>query len=141
MVVTRDEIIRVDEQYYVLASSSRVDDRTRVLKQGETMALMDRFGDMAPIGLGELGIFHRGCRHLSQHALSMDDMHERLALLDVAGFPDEGSWYVVYPAGKKLSVIAQTFFEYLKVEAIVIHNELVQQARTALDSGSRRRRS
>lgn len=82
-----------------------------------------------------------GIAVMSQHALMMDDMHERLALLDVQGFPDEGSWYVVCPSGKKLSVIAQTFFDYLKEEAVVIHNELLQQARTALHAGKRRRRA
>jgi len=82
-----------------------------------------------------------GIAVMSQHALVMDDMHERLALLDVQGFPDEGSWYVVCPSGKKLSVIAQTFFDYLKEEAVAIHNELLQQARTALHAGKRRRRA
>jgi DNA-binding transcriptional LysR family regulator len=81
-----------------------------------------------------------GVAVMSQHALAMDDVHERLVVLDVEGFPDQGWWYVVYPTGKKLSVIAHAFFEYLKAEAVVIHNELAQQARTALHTGSRRRR-
>ena len=81
-----------------------------------------------------------GVAVMSQHALIMDGLQDRLALLDVQGFPDEGSWYVVYPAGKKLSVIAKTFFDYLREEAAVIHNELVQQTRAAAAGGNGRRR-
>ena len=64
-------VIRLHEQYYILASSSRVDDRTRVLKHGETFVVVDRFGDMAPVGIGELGLYHRGTRHLSRLSLEV----------------------------------------------------------------------
>lgn len=70
-----------------------------------------------------------GVAVISQHALLVEPMRDRLALLDVQGFPIQGSWNVVYPAGKKLSVIAQTFFDYLKEESLVIHEELVLAAR------------
>lgn len=70
-----------------------------------------------------------GIAVVSQHALMLESMHERLVVLDVEGFPLNGDWYVVFPTGKKHSVIAKTFLEYLKEEAVVIHNELVQQAR------------
>ena len=73
------DIIRHQDQYYILATSSRVDDRTRVLKQGETFAVFDRFGDMAPVGIGELGLFHEGTRYLSRLGLFLDQ--ERLLLL------------------------------------------------------------
>lgn len=66
-----------------------------------------------------------GIAVVSEHALMLEPMADRLALLDVQGFPIEGSWYVVYPKGKKLSVIAKTFFEYLKQESLTIHDELV----------------
>ena len=45
--MARFEIIRLENQLYILATSSRVDDRTRVLKHGETFAVFDRFGGMA----------------------------------------------------------------------------------------------
>lgn len=70
-----------------------------------------------------------GVAVISQHALTLEPMRDRLTLLDVEGFPIEGSWYVVYPKGKRLSVIAQAFFDYMKEEALVIHRELVQQSR------------
>src|SRR5437867_9006534 len=73
------EIIRLEDQFYILATSSRLDDRTRVLKHGETFAVFDRFGDMAPVGMGELGLYHEGTRFLSRLGLFLDQ--ERLLLL------------------------------------------------------------
>jgi hypothetical protein len=32
----------------------------------------------------------------------------------VVGFPIERQWYVAYPAGKQLSIVARTFLDYLK---------------------------
>lgn len=34
-------------------------------------------------------------------------------LLDVQGFPIKRHWYVVYPEGKQLSIVAQAFRDYL----------------------------
>src|SRR5206468_4324067 len=47
-------------------SSPRVDVRTRVLKDGETFAVFDRYGDLQPVGLGEQGLYHDGTRFLSR---------------------------------------------------------------------------
>ncbi|HYB98724.1 MAG TPA: amylo-alpha-1,6-glucosidase [Candidatus Limnocylindrales bacterium] len=59
------EIIQVQDEYYIRASSSLADDRTRVLKHGETFAVFDRYGDIRPLGLREQGIYHEGTRYLS----------------------------------------------------------------------------
>jgi hypothetical protein len=48
-----EDVILVEDQYYILATSSLADDRTRVLKHGETFAVFDRYGDIQPLGLGE----------------------------------------------------------------------------------------
>jgi glycogen debranching enzyme len=61
-----DDTIRVRDQFYILATSSRIDDRTRVLKHGETFAVFDRYGDIHPGGRGELGLYHEGTRFLSR---------------------------------------------------------------------------
>jgi glycogen debranching enzyme len=63
------EVIQVDQRYYILASSSLADDRTRVIKCGETFGVFDRYGDIHPIGLGEQGLYHAGTRHLSSLGL------------------------------------------------------------------------
>ena len=60
---------------------------------------------------GNLGI---AC--VSRHALYLENDNGRIVELDVEGFPIEKSWNIVFPAGKELSVIAQEFFEFLKVK-------------------------
>src|SRR5690606_34831098 len=67
-----EEIIRLHDQYYILATSSRADERTRVVKHGETFAVFDHFGDIVPFGLGEQGIYHAGTRHLSRLDLRLN---------------------------------------------------------------------
>ena len=57
---------RGEEPYSIIAPDDRLDDRTRALQQGETFAVVDRHGDIVPVGLAEQGIYHRGTRHLSQ---------------------------------------------------------------------------
>lgn len=67
-----NDTIRVNDQWYVNASSARADSRTQVLKQGETFALFDRLGDIQPVGLGEQGLYHEGTRYLSRLELDVD---------------------------------------------------------------------
>jgi glycogen debranching enzyme len=64
--VADEEVVRLQENYYILATSSRTDDRTRVLKHGDTFAVFDRLGDLQPVGLGEQGLYHDGTRFLSR---------------------------------------------------------------------------
>jgi len=64
-----EEVVRIADEWYVLATSSRADDRTRVLKNGDTFALFDRSGDIHGIGAGELGLYHGGARFLSRMEL------------------------------------------------------------------------
>ena len=61
-----DELVKLQDSFYILATSTRADDRTRVLKHGETFAVFDRFGDVQPVGLGEQGLYHDGTRFLSR---------------------------------------------------------------------------
>ncbi len=73
-----DDAIRIAERWYVLATSSRTDDRTRVLKHGETFAVFDRFGDIHAIGTGEHGVYHQGTRFLSQWELRVNGQRPML---------------------------------------------------------------
>ena len=52
------DIVRLENEYYVRASSALADDRTRVLKYGETFAIFNRFGDIEPLGMSQFGLFH-----------------------------------------------------------------------------------
>ena len=56
----------VTRKYYIATESSPADDRTRVLKHGNTFAVFDHYGDIEDAGLREQGIFCEGTRFLSQ---------------------------------------------------------------------------
>jgi len=58
-----------------------------------------------------------GVSVLSRHTLPADSAAGQLAILDVEHFPIARHWYVVYPKGKRLSVVARTFHEYLLTNA------------------------
>jgi DNA-binding transcriptional LysR family regulator len=55
-----------------------------------------------------------GVSVLSRHTLVMDAPARQIAILDVEGFPIERDWYVVYPSGKQLSVVARAFLMHLR---------------------------
>jgi glycogen debranching enzyme len=73
-----DELIPVREHVYVLSTSPRIDDRTRVLKHGDTFAVFDRFGDIELFGAGEQGIYHLDTRFLSRLTLMLEGMRPLL---------------------------------------------------------------
>src|ERR1700681_1142519 len=66
------DIVRVEDEYYVRASSALADDRTRVLKYGDTFAVFNRYGDIEPIGPSRFGLFHAETRHLSRFTLRLN---------------------------------------------------------------------
>lgn len=71
--MTVQHTIEVGGQHYVAATSSRLDDRTRTLKHGDSFAVFDRFGDIQSIGHGEQGIYHNDTRYLSKLELRLAD--------------------------------------------------------------------
>jgi len=77
-----DEVIRVQDHWYVLAGSSRADDRARVLKHGETFGVFDRQGDIHHVGAQAQGLYHEGTRFLSRLELFVQD--QRPILLNSA---------------------------------------------------------
>ncbi|PYS37943.1 MAG: amylo-alpha-1,6-glucosidase [Acidobacteria bacterium] len=60
------EVSPVVDEFYILAGAAHADDRTHVLKHGETFGLFDHYGDIHPHGLGEQGVYHEGTRFLSK---------------------------------------------------------------------------
>jgi glycogen debranching enzyme len=66
------DIVRVEDEYYVRASSALADDRTRVLKYGDTFAVFNRYGDIEALGTSRFGLFHAETRHLSRLALRLN---------------------------------------------------------------------
>lgn len=66
-----NDVIEIGQQFYISASSSLADDRTRVLLHGDTFGVFDRSGDIHPVGAGKQGIFHNEMRHLSRFELTV----------------------------------------------------------------------
>lgn len=58
-----------------------------------------------------------GISVLSRHTLALDASLGQFVTLDVQHFPIQRQWYAIYPAGKQLSIVAQTFLEYLRSAA------------------------
>ncbi|MGQ0811771.1 MAG: amylo-alpha-1,6-glucosidase [Nitrospiraceae bacterium] len=66
-----EHILSLNDQFNVVATSPTVDDRTRVLKQDETFAVFDHYGDIQPVLMKEQGLYHEGTRFLSRLELSL----------------------------------------------------------------------
>lgn len=66
------DVIQIEDRWYVLATSSRADDRTRVLKHGDTFAVFDAYGNIHHMGIGEQGLYHDGTRFLSHYEFNIN---------------------------------------------------------------------
>lgn len=53
-----------------------------------------------------------GLSVLSLHTLSLEGPNGPVAILDVENFPIRRNWYIVFPKGKELSLVAKTFLEF-----------------------------
>jgi DNA-binding transcriptional LysR family regulator len=53
-----------------------------------------------------------GISVLSLHTLALEGVEGPVAVLDVQGFPILRQWYLVYPKGKELSLVARTFLDF-----------------------------
>jgi glycogen debranching enzyme len=68
------------EPYYIVAESAPSLERSRVLRQGDSFALLDPFGDISGKGSSTAdGLFHAGTRYLSQARMTFSG--KRLLLL------------------------------------------------------------
>lgn len=75
-------MIEFGDEFYIRAQSSFADDRTRVLLEGSTFAIFDRYGDIQRVGAGQQGIFRDDTRYLSRFELRIGG--ERPMLLSSA---------------------------------------------------------
>ena len=64
-----------------------------------------------------------GVTIMSRYTFGLDPESSRYACLDVAGFPLENHWYLVYPAGKQLNAGARAFLDFARAQA----KELVRE--------------
>jgi glycogen debranching enzyme len=64
---------RDTDPYYIAAPTAMAHEQHRVLKHGDTFAVLDSTGDISPMGLGEEGLYHAGTRFLSRLQLYLAD--------------------------------------------------------------------
>lgn len=58
-----------------------------------------------------------GLAILSLHSLRLEQAAKKLVVLDVEGFPLKRRWFAVHMKGKKLSLVAQTFHDFIIAES------------------------
>jgi DNA-binding transcriptional LysR family regulator len=107
----------VDEPFILREPGSGIRDAT--------LKLFDQLGQRPQVRM-ELGsneaIKHAivgglGLSVLSLHTLTLEGTDGPVAILDIEGFPIMREWYLVYPKGKELSLVAQAFLDYaLEIE-------------------------
>ena len=67
----RGENVEIDP-FYIIPPSTLVEERGLVLKQDDTFALFDRFGDIRRGGFAQDGVYHEGTRYLSRLGVRLD---------------------------------------------------------------------
>src|SRR5438067_13770508 len=67
-----DDVIQVQDQFYILATASRSAQRTAVLKHDDSFAVFDYSGDIGAFGTSEQGLYHEGTRYLSRFSLRLN---------------------------------------------------------------------
>src|SRR5688572_12858862 len=83
--------IEIENKHYILASSALADQKTIVLKEGDTFALFEVHGDIFHIPSGSLGVFHNGTRHLSKMELTINGLKPLL----LSSFPREDNQMII----------------------------------------------
>ena len=58
-----------------------------------------------------------GVAVLSLHSVRLEQAAGKLAVLDVKGFPIKRRWYAVHLKGKRLSLVARTFLDFILNES------------------------
>lgn len=64
--------IQIGDKWYVLATFAHPEEQPQVLKEGDTFAMFDRFGDIAVLAPGQEGLYHDDTRYLSHQELSIN---------------------------------------------------------------------
>ncbi|HEU4730106.1 MAG TPA: glycogen debranching N-terminal domain-containing protein, partial [Kofleriaceae bacterium] len=72
MKPTMDPTTQKLEDYYILATSTRADERTRVIKHGDSFGVFDHAGMIRQAGIGELGLYHRDTRYLTTFEIGLE---------------------------------------------------------------------
>jgi glycogen debranching enzyme len=83
--------IEIENKHYILASSALADQKTIVLKEGDTFALFEVHGDVYQVPSGSHGIYHNGMRYLSKMQLTLNGLKPLL----LSSFPREDNQMII----------------------------------------------
>jgi len=64
--------IQIGDKWYVAATSASAEERPQVLKNDQTFAMFDRFGDIQVLAPGKEGLYHNDTRFLSHQEFTID---------------------------------------------------------------------
>src|SRR5215471_7617923 len=73
-----NDILQVENKYYIAINSTYADDRTRVLNHIDSFGIFDRWGDIKQIGEEVQGIYHEGTRFISGINLRLNGIRPSL---------------------------------------------------------------
>jgi glycogen debranching enzyme len=126
-----NDVLQIEDQFYVRATSGLTDDRTRVLKYGTTLGVFDRFGDIESLGQRRFGLFHDEARHLSRFRLTINNdrplllssgvHHDNVFLsVDLTNLDTLSQGSIVFPKGavhvfRQLFLKANCLFHAMRV--------------------------
>lgn len=103
----------IGDEYFLIrerGSGTRIAIEQLFADAGETLNVRMELGSNESIKQGVSGGL--GIAVLSLHTITTGDLNE-LTILNVEGFPISWQWYVGHPKGKRLSVIARTFIDFM----------------------------
>jgi glycogen debranching enzyme len=66
-----DDVIRIQDEFYILATASLAAEHPLVLKEGDTFGVFDPHADIGRYGSGEQGVYHEDTRYLSRLDLKL----------------------------------------------------------------------
>jgi len=64
--------IQIGDKWYVAATAANTEEPPQVLKNDQTFAMYDRFGDIQALAPGKEGLYHNDTRYLSHQELTID---------------------------------------------------------------------
>lgn len=106
---------RIAEEPFLLrepGSGTRMATERVFAEQGLKLKMRMELGSNEAIKQAVIGGL--GISVLSSHTLALKALSGQFVILDVQGFPIQRHWHFAYPAGKQLSIVANTFADYLR---------------------------
>jgi len=73
-----DDLVLLNNKYYISVSSTYADDKTKVLNHEDTFGIFDRWGNVKQIGEEVQGIYHNGMRYISELELRINGVRPLL---------------------------------------------------------------